>query len=55
MKTEKFDWHEYYEFAKSCEDYKNEAKLRNGISKFYNSAFCLLRDFLIENKMFLNK
>lgn len=52
---EKFDWCEYYNFANSFSDSDNPAELRSGISRFYYSGFCTCRDFIINNKKYLNK
>ena len=54
MKKEKFDWKGYFRVANSLNDYTDEAKLRVGVSKFYNSAFCLSRNYLLEEKLFLD-
>lgn len=51
---EKFDWHDYYLLAESFQS-GDSAKLRTGINRYYFSSFLESRDFLIENKIFLNK
>ena len=55
MTKHEFDWCDYYELAKSYSKEENEAKLRTGISRFYNSCFCMSRNHLLKNKLFLNK
>ena len=55
MKQDKFDWKEYFNLANSINKNGSEAELRNGVSKFYNAAFCLSRNYLLENKLFLDK
>lgn len=51
---EKFDWYDYYLLAESFQS-GNPAKLRTGINRYYYSSFLKSRDYLIENKIFLNK
>ena len=46
---EKFDWCEYYNFANSFSGSDNPDELRSGISRFYCSAFCICRDYIIEH------
>ena len=53
--NEKFDWYRYYEHAQSYHDETDPAKLRTGIGRFYYSSFLESRDFILENKTFLNK
>lgn len=54
MKTNNdFDWYEYYKLAKSFNK-GNIAKQRTGMSRFYYSSFLESRDFILENKIFLN-
>jgi hypothetical protein len=53
--NEKFNWCDYYELANSYSNEKDEAKLRTGISRFYNSSFCISRNFLLQNKIYLDK
>ncbi len=48
---EKFDWCEYYNFADSFSGSDNPAELRSGISRFYYSAFCICRDYIIEHRL----
>ena len=48
---EKFDWCEYYNFADSFSSSDNPAELRSGISRFYYSAFCTCRDYIIEHRL----
>lgn len=55
MKEEnKFDWHNYYLLAESLES-DDFAKLRTGINRFYYSGFLESRDYLIKNRIFLDK
>ena len=51
---EKFDWCEYYNFADSLSTSDNPAELRSGISRFYYSAFCTCRDYIIEHRLWGN-
>lgn len=48
---EKFNWCEYYNFADSFSGSDNHAELRSGISRFYYSAFCICRDYIIEHRL----
>ena len=50
----KFDWYDYYLLAESFQT-GAPAKLRTGINRYYYSSFLESRDYLIENKIFLNK
>ena len=50
---EKFDWCEYYNFANSFSSSDNPAELRSGISRFYYSAFCICRDYIIEHRLWV--
>lgn len=52
--SEQFDWYKYYEHAISYQNENDEAKLRTGIGRFYYSSFLESRDFILENKTFLN-
>lgn len=52
---EKFDWCEYYILGKSYQNEKDRAKLRTGINRFYYSSFLKSRDFILENKLFLDR
>lgn len=54
MKNHDFDWYEYYELANSYINEEDIAKLRTGMGRFYYSSFLESRDFILENKMFLN-
>ena len=51
---EKFDWYDYYLLAESFET-DDSAKLRTGINRFYYSSFLESRDYLIENRIFLDR
>lgn len=51
ISEEKFDWCEYYKFADSFSSSDNPAELRSGISRFYYSAFCTCRDYIIEHRL----
>ena len=51
---EKFNWCEYYNFADSFSGSDNPAELRSGISRFYYSAFCICRDYIIEHRLWGN-
>lgn len=51
---EKFDWCDYYILGKSLEDPYDNAKLRTGINRFYYCSFLKSRDYLIENKIYLD-
>lgn len=53
-KDEKFDWYNYYLLAESFKT-DDPAKLRTGINRYYYSSILESRDYLIENKIFLNK
>ena len=54
MKSDNFDWHEYYELANSYIEEEDNAKLRTGIGRYYYSSFLESRDFILENNIFLN-
>ena len=47
----KFDWCEYYNFADSFSASDNPAELRSAISRFYYSAFCTCRDYIIDHRL----
>ena len=49
-----FNWCKYWNLANSYSGSEDDAELRDGISRFYYSAFCTSRNFLIDNKLFLN-
>lgn len=49
-----FDWHEYYNLANSYRNEEDIAKLRTSIGRFYYSSFLESRDYILENKLFLN-
>lgn len=55
LNNSKFDWHDYFELAKSFKNENDSAKLRTGIGRFYNSAFLESRDHIIDRKLFLGK
>ena len=55
MSNETYDWCNFYNFAKEFSDSDNPTELRIGISRFYYSAFCKCRDYIIENNLFLDK
>lgn len=55
LSNEEFDWYEYFKLANSYNDENNSAKLRTGIGRFYYSTFLESRDFILKNKLFLNK
>lgn len=52
--SEEFDWVEFNNLADSFLNEDNEAKQRTGISRYYYGTFCIARDFLKENGIFLN-
>ncbi|WP_405294519.1 hypothetical protein [Methanobrevibacter sp.] len=54
MFDEKFEWRKYFELASSFNDETDLAKLRTGIGRFYYSPFLELRDYILENEIFLN-
>lgn len=46
-----FDWKDYYHLAKSLSnDVGDEASIRSAISRYYYSAFCSARYYLVEVK-----
>ena len=49
-----FDWYDYYKLADSYSKEEDIAKLRTGMGRFYYSSFLESRDFILDNKMFLN-
>ena len=51
---ENFDWYDYYLLAESFQT-GDTAKLRTAINRYYYSIFLESRDYLIENKIFLDK
>ena len=54
MKSDNFDWHEYYKLANSFSNEEDIAKLRTGMGRYYYSSFLESRDFILENNIFLN-
>ena len=52
MKSDNFDWHEYYELANSFLNEEDIAKLRTGMGRYYYSSFLESRDFILENNCF---
>ena len=52
---EKFEWSKFRDLGIEYLDEDNPAKQRTGVSRFYYSAFCSSRDFLNENKTYLDK
>ena len=55
LKSNEFNWLEFYKLANEYFNEKDEAKLRTGINRYYFSSFCTSRDYLIKNNIFLNK
>ncbi|MBQ9161012.1 MAG: hypothetical protein IJ122_06800 [Methanobrevibacter sp.] len=53
--NDNFDWYDYYRLADSYSNENDPAKLRTGIGRFYYSSFLESRDFILENKTFLNE
>lgn len=49
------DWLEFAKLGKEYIHETNKAKQRTGISRFYYSAFCSSRDYINENRTYLNK
>ena len=49
-----FDWYEFYKVADSFSNSDNPAELRSGISRFYYSAFCTCRDYIIKHRLWGN-
>lgn len=54
MINEVFDWYRYYELAASYKNSEDAAKIRTAIGRFYYSSFLESRDYIFENKTFLN-
>lgn len=52
LNTNKFEWQDYYELAKSFKNENDSAKLRTGIGRFYYSTFLESRDHIINRKLF---
>lgn len=55
LNNTKFEWNRYFELANSWENETDTAKLRTGIGRFYYSSFLESRDYIINQKIFLNK
>lgn len=51
----KFEWSKFRDLGIEYLHENNPAKQRTGVSRFYYSAFCTSRDFLNENKTYLDK
>ena len=45
-----FDWHEFYNLADELSQKDDEASIRSAISRYYYSAFCSARYYLVEIK-----
>ena len=54
-RTDEFNWNDFNNLADSYINQNNKAKQRTGISRYYYGTFCTMRDFLNENKIYLNK
>ena len=50
-----FNWYWLHELGSVLLDSDDEAYLRTAINRFYFSAFCEARDYLIRNKIYHNK
>ncbi|MDR2624039.1 MAG: hypothetical protein LBC39_05655 [Methanobrevibacter sp.] len=46
-----FCWRGYHDLACELADNDSSAKKRTSINRSYYSAYCVARDFLIENKI----
>ncbi len=55
IENEEFDWKEFTNLAVEYIDDNNPAKQRTGVSRFYYGSFCTSRDFINENKTYLNE
>ena len=54
-RTDEFNWNDFNNLANSYINQNNKVKQRTGISRYYYGTFCTMRDFLNENKIYLNK
>ena len=53
--TYSFEWKDFNEIADLLINLKSDAAYRTAINRYYFSAFCHARDYLILNKIFRNK
>ncbi len=53
--SDDFNWYWLHELGSLLLVRDEEAYLRTGINRFYFSAFCEARDYLINNKIFTLK
>ena len=53
--SDNFNWYWLHELGSVLIDSDDEAYLRTAINRFYFSAFCEARDYLIRNKIYHNK
>ena len=52
--SDNFNWYWLHELGSLLLSSDDEAYLRTAINRFYFSAFCEARDYLIKNKIFYN-
>ena len=52
--SDDFNWYWLHELGSLLLSSDDEAYLRTAINRFYFSAFCEARDYLIKNKIFYN-
>ena len=45
-----FDWYDFFKLANELSERDDEASIRSAISRYYYSAFCSARQYLIEIK-----
>lgn len=45
-----FDWYNYYDVAERLSEFDDEGSIRSAISRYYYSAFCSARFYLVEIK-----
>ena len=55
MTSDNFNWYWLHELGTILLDSDDEAYLRTAINRFYFSAFCEARDYLIQNKIYYNE
>ncbi len=55
MSNNRFDWCDFWNLGNSYSNENDKAKLRTAISRFYFSSFCISRNHLLKNNIFLDK
>lgn len=55
IKNPPFDWYKFYKLGYILSKHESDEYLRTAINRFYYSAFCYARDYLISKQIFHNK